>query len=148
MPDTNLFKKFQKQFKSQSILLQFQQSMQPEKDHHFPLPHPPLHLSLPVPQLLPHPPLCRTFAPSVFPSQYFPVLLFPLPQTLAMNFLKPRSSLSFLETSVFHSMSIYCFVFLAWDLQIISALAFARALFVSKGLQAALALAQGAQDFA
>jgi len=45
-------------------------------------------------------------------------------------------------------MSIYCFVFLAWDLQIISALAFARALFVSKGLQAALALAQGAQDFA
>jgi len=70
---------------------------------------------------------------------------------LQTSFLKPQSSLnssSFLETSAFHSMSICCFIFLAWDLWIVSALVFARALSASKGLQAALALAQGAQDFA
>jgi len=44
-------------------------------------------------------------------------------------------------------MSVCCFVLLARDFQIVSALAFAYALSVSKGLQAALALAQGAQDF-
>jgi len=38
--------------------------------------------------------------------------------------------------------------FLAFDLLAVSALAFARALSASKGLQAALALAQGAQEVA
>jgi len=40
------------------------------------------------------------------------------------------------------------FVTLAFDLLVVSALAFARALSASKGLQAALALAQGAQEVA
>jgi len=55
---------------------------------------------------------------------------------------------NFSNTCPFHSASICCFVFLAWDLQIVSALAFAYALSASKDLQAALALEQGAQDFA
>jgi len=45
-------------------------------------------------------------------------------------------------------MSVCCFTFLALDLLAVSALAFARALSASKGLQAALALAQGAQEVA
>jgi len=45
-------------------------------------------------------------------------------------------------------MSVCCFTFLAFDLLAISALAFAHTLSVSKGLQAALALAQGAQEVA
>jgi len=39
-------------------------------------------------------------------------------------------------------------VFLAFDLLAVSTLAFARALSMSKGLQAALALVQGAQEVA
>ena len=94
VPDTNLFKKFQKkkkQFESQSILLRFRQSTQPENNHHFLLPHPLLHLPLLVPQLVPHPPLRWTFAPSVFPSQYFPILLSPLRRTPATKFVPHRS---------------------------------------------------------
>jgi len=45
-------------------------------------------------------------------------------------------------------VSICCFAFLALDLLAVSTLAFARALSVSKGLQAALALVQGAQEVA
>ena len=59
-------KNSKKQFNYQSILLQFQQSTQPEKGY-FPLPHPPLHPRLPVPQLLPYPPLRLSSVPSVFP---------------------------------------------------------------------------------
>jgi len=55
---------------------------------------------------------------------------------------------NFLKISAFHSASVYCFAFLALDLLAISALAFARALSMSKGLQAALALVQGAQEVA
>jgi len=68
-----------------------------------------------------------------------------------MSFLKPHNSpklSSFLRTSAFHSVSVCCLVFLAFDLLAVSALAFARALSASKGLQAALALAQGAQEVA
>jgi len=53
---------------------------------------------------------------------------------------------SFHETSAFHSASVCCFAFLAFDLLAVSALAFACALSVSKNLQAALALVQGAQE--
>jgi len=45
-------------------------------------------------------------------------------------------------------MSVCCFAFLAFDLLAVSALAFAHALSTSKGLQAALALVQGAQEVA
>jgi len=68
-----------------------------------------------------------------------------------MFFLKPRNSpkpSSFLRTSAFHSASVCCLAFLAFDLLAVSALAFAHALSASKGLQAALALAQGAQEVA
>jgi len=61
------------------------------------------------------------------------------------NLFKPSS---FHKTSAFYSMSVCCFAFLAFDLLAVSALAFACALSVSKGLQAALALAQGAQEIA
>ena len=67
---------------------------------------------------------------------------------LCMSFLNLLNSLrfsNFLEISVLHSASVCCFNFLAFDLLAISTLAFACALSVSKGLQAALALAQGAQ---
>jgi len=43
-------------------------------------------------------------------------------------------------------MSVCCFAFLTLDLLAASDLAFAHALSASKGLQAALALAQGAQE--
>jgi len=68
-----------------------------------------------------------------------------------MSFLNPHNSpksSNFLETSAFHSASVCCFIFLAFDLLAVSALAFAHAFSASKGLQAALALAQGAQDVA
>jgi len=68
-----------------------------------------------------------------------------------MSFLKLRNSpkwSSFRNTSAFHSASVYCFAFLAFDLLAVSALAFACALSASKGLQAVLALAQGAQEVA
>jgi len=45
-------------------------------------------------------------------------------------------------------VSICCFALLAFDLLAVSALTFARALSASKGLQAALALAQGVQEIA
>jgi len=45
-------------------------------------------------------------------------------------------------------VSVYYFVFFALDLWTASALAFARTLSTSKGLQVALVLAQGAQDIA
>jgi len=45
-------------------------------------------------------------------------------------------------------MSVCCLAFLAFDLLAVSALAFTRALSTSKGLQAALALVQGAQEVA
>jgi len=64
-------------------------------------------------------------------------------------FFKPRNSLqlsNFLETSTFHSTFVCCFVFLAFDLQTTFALVFTHALSVSKGLQIALALAQGAYN--
>jgi len=70
---------------------------------------------------------------------------------LRMSFLKPHNPprpSSFLKTSAFHSTSVCCFAFLAFDLLVVSALAFACALSASKGLQAALALAQGAQEVA
>jgi len=59
------------------------------------------------------------------------------------SFLNPHNLLNssnFLKTFVFHSTSVYCFVFLAFDLWITSTLAFVHALLASKGLQAALAL--------
>jgi len=68
---------------------------------------------------------------------------------LQTSFLKPHNSLkssSFLETSTFHSVSIYCFVFLVLDLQTAFTLAFVYALFALKGLQVALALAQGVHE--
>jgi len=68
-----------------------------------------------------------------------------------MSFLNPLNSSklsSFRKTSDFHSASICCFAFLALDLLVTSDLAFACALLASKGLQAALALAQGAQEVA
>jgi len=52
------------------------------------------------------------------------------------------------ETSAFYSMSVCCFTFLTFNLLVISVLAFAYALFMSKGLQAALALVQGVQEVA
>jgi len=55
---------------------------------------------------------------------------------------------NFLKISAFYSTSVCCFAFLALDLLAISALAFAHALSALKGLQAALALAQGAQKVA
>ena len=70
---------------------------------------------------------------------------------LRMSFLSPYNSSklsSFCETSTFHSASICCFAFHTFDLLAISTLAFVRALSVSKGLQAALALVQGAQEVA
>jgi len=45
-------------------------------------------------------------------------------------------------------VSVCCFAFLALDLLAVSALAFTHALSMLKGLQAALALAQGAQEIA
>jgi len=68
-----------------------------------------------------------------------------------MSFLKPHSSpkpSSFLNTSAFYSVSVCCFALLAFDLLAVSALAFTCALSASKGLQAALALVQGAQEVA
>ena len=68
---------------------------------------------------------------------------------LQMSFLMPLNSLrssNFLKISAFHSTSVCCFNFLALDLLAVSTLAFAHALSVLKGLQAALALAQGAQE--
>ena len=68
---------------------------------------------------------------------------------LWMFFLSPCNSpksFNFLKTSVFHSASICCLVFLALDLWIVSTLAFACTLSASKDLQAALALVQGVQD--
>ena len=65
------------------------------------------------------------------------------------SFLKPCNSLkssSFLETSTFHSMSICCFIFLALNLQTTFILIFVYALSALKGLQAALALAQGVHE--
>jgi len=70
---------------------------------------------------------------------------------LYTSFLNPLNSLrpsNFLEISAFHSVSICCFNFLAFDLLAVSTLAFAHALSALKGLQAALALAQGAQEIA
>ena len=70
---------------------------------------------------------------------------------LWISFLNPWSSLNFsnfLKTSAFYFTSVCCFIFLAFDLQTISALAFAHALSVSKGLQTALALVQGAHEVA
>jgi len=55
---------------------------------------------------------------------------------------------NFLKISAFHSVSVYCFAFLAFDLLAVSALAFARALSALKGLQAALALVQEVQEVA
>jgi len=62
---------------------------------------------------------------------------------MLLNSLRPSN---FLKISAFYSASVCYFAFLALDLLAISALAFARALSVSKGLQAALALAQGVQE--
>ena len=69
---------------------------------------------------------------------------------LQMSFLNLSSlrSSNFLDISAFHSVFVYYFNLLAFDLQTISALAFACALFVSKGLQTALALVQGAHEVA
>ena len=70
---------------------------------------------------------------------------------LCTSFLNPLNSSkpsSFHKTSDFHSASVCCFAFLALDLLAASDLAFACTLSVSKGLQAALALAQGAQEVA
>jgi len=64
---------------------------------------------------------------------------------MLLNSLRPSN---FPKISAFYSMSVYCFAFLALDLLATSALAFTRALSTSKGLQAALALAQGAQEVA
>ena len=69
-------------------------------------------------------------------------------QTSFLNLHNLLNSSNFLETSVFHSISVCCFIFLALDLQMVSSLAFACALSTLKGLQAALALVQGAQDIA
>ena len=68
-----------------------------------------------------------------------------------MSFLMPLNSLrlsNFLKISAFYSASVYCFAFLTLDLLAVSTLAFAHALSTSKGLQAALALVQGAQEVA
>jgi len=69
-------------------------------------------------------------------------------QTSFLNPLNLLRSSNFLEISAFYSVSICCFAFLAFDLQTISTLAFAHALSVLKGLQAALALAQEAHEVA
>ena len=65
-------------------------------------------------------------------------------QTSFLNSHNLLNSSNFLKTSVFYSTSICCFIFLALDLQIVSALAFACALSILKDLQATLALVQGA----
>ena len=68
---------------------------------------------------------------------------------LQISFLNPQSSLNsfnFLKTSAFYFMSICCFIFLTFDLQTASALAFVHALSASKGLQVVLVLAQGAHE--
>jgi len=62
---------------------------------------------------------------------------------MLLNSLRPSN---FLEISAFYSASVCCFAFLTFDLLAISALAFACAFSMSKGLQAALALVQGAQE--
>jgi len=70
---------------------------------------------------------------------------------LRTSFLKPCNSpklSSFLKTSAFYSASVCCFALLTFDLLAISILVFTWALSASKGLQAALALAQGAQEVA
>ena len=80
-----------------------------------------------------------------------PASFFKATMILWIFFLKPCNSLNssnFLETPAFHFASVCCFVFLALDLQTASALAFACALSASKGLQAVLALAQGAHEIA
>jgi len=69
-------------------------------------------------------------------------------RTSFLNLLNSLRLSNFLEISAFHSVSIYYFNFLAFDLLAISILAFARALSASKGLQATLALVQGAQEVA
>ena len=55
-------------------------------------------------------------------------------QTSFLNLLSSLRSSNFLKISVFYSMSICCFAFLAFDLQTVSALAFAYALSALKGL--------------
>ena len=65
-----------------------------------------------------------------------------------LNLLNSLRSSNFLEISTFYSASICCFAFLAFDLWTVSVLAFARVLSTLKGLQAALALAQGAHEVA
>ena len=68
---------------------------------------------------------------------------------LCTSFLKPCNSpkpSSFLKTSAFYSTSVCCFALLTCDLLAVSTLVFAWILSASKGLQAALALAQGAQE--
>jgi len=55
---------------------------------------------------------------------------------------------NFLKISAFYSASVYYFAFLTLDLLAVSTLAFACTLSTSKGLQAALALVQGAQEVA
>jgi len=45
-------------------------------------------------------------------------------------------------------VSVFCLVFLAFDLWTVSVFAFARAFSILKGLQAALALVQGAREVA
>ena len=70
---------------------------------------------------------------------------------LWMSFLMLLNSLrqsNFLKISAFHSVSVCCFAFLTLDLLAVSTLAFARALFMWKGLQAALALVQRVQEVA
>ena len=68
---------------------------------------------------------------------------------LWMSFLMLLNSLrlsNFLKISACHSTSVCYFTFLTLDLLAISALVFACALSALKGLQAALALAQGVQE--
>jgi len=68
--------------------------------------------------------------------------------TAILNPLSLLNSSNFLDISAFYSASVYCFNLLAFDLQTISALAFACALSVLKGLQAALALVQEVHEVA
>ena len=65
-----------------------------------------------------------------------------------LNLLNSSKPSSLRKTSAFHSASVCCFTFLAFDLLAVSTLTFACALSASKGLQAALALAQGVQEVA
>ena len=69
-------------------------------------------------------------------------------QTSFFNLCNSLNSSNFLKTSIFYSTSICCFVFLTLDHWTASALAFTCALSALKGLQAALALVQGAHEVA